>query len=70
MRLCRSRMKLLFPQQKNSAQEEELQSAFPVGAAMYAALQLAKRDVFAGKRIVVLLPDTAERYLSTVLFED
>ncbi|MCB6603449.1 cysteine synthase A, partial [Erysipelatoclostridium ramosum] len=40
------------------------------GAAMYAAMQLAQRDVFAGKRIVVLLPDTAERYLSTALFED
>ena len=42
------------------------------GAATFAALQLAQRPEFAGKRIVVLLPDTGERYLSTLLyaFED
>ena len=55
---------------KKLAQEEGIAVGISSGAAMYAALQLAKRDVFAGKRIVVLLPDTAERYLSTVLFED
>ena len=54
---------------KKLAQEEGIAVGISSGAAMYAALQLAKRDVFAGKRIVVLLPDTAERYLSTVLFE-
>lgn len=39
------------------------------GAAVWAALQLAKRDEFKGKNIVALLPDTGERYLSTGMFE-
>ncbi len=39
------------------------------GAAMRAALDIAKRDEWANKNLVVLLPDTGERYLSTWLFE-
>lgn len=39
------------------------------GAAVWAAEQLAKRDEFNGKNIVVLLPDTGDRYLSTDLFK-
>ena len=40
------------------------------GAALWAAPQIAARDEFKGKNIVVLLPDTGERYLSTALFHN
>lgn len=40
------------------------------GAALYAAVELAKREENAGKTIVVLLPDTGDRYLSTPLFNE
>ena len=39
------------------------------GAAVWAAAELSKREAYKGKHIVVLLPDTGERYLSTGMFE-
>ena len=40
------------------------------GAALFAATEIAKREEYRNKNIVVLLPDTGERYLSTVLFQE
>ena len=49
--------------------EEGILAGISCGAATVAALRLAQEEAFAGKTIVVVLPDSGERYLSSVLFE-
>ncbi len=53
-----------------AAAQEGLLVGITSGAALFAALELSKQKAFAGKTIVVLLPDTGERYLSTWLFSE
>jgi cysteine synthase A len=54
---------------RRMAREEGILIGISGGAATWAALQAAAREEYAGKTIIVILPDSGERYLSTDLFE-
>ena len=57
-----------FETGRDLAAEEAILAGISSGAALYAAIQLAKREENKGKTIVVLLPDNGDRYYSTALF--
>jgi cysteine synthase A len=59
-----------FAMTKELLSKEGIICGISSGAAAYAAFKLAARTESTGKLIVVILPDTGERYLSTTLFEN
>ena len=58
-----------FAMAKRLARREGIPGGISSGAALVAALQLARRPEMAGKQIVVIIPSFAERYMTTALFE-
>lgn len=67
--IYRVRNEEAFETSRKLSKTEGLLVGISSGAAAFAATQIAKRPENKGKNIVVLLPDTGERYLSTVLFQ-
>jgi cysteine synthase A len=67
--IIRVRNEEAFETGRELARIEGLLVGISSGAAVFAALQIAKRPENKGKRIVVILPDTGERYLSTLLYQ-
>lgn len=59
-----------FDTARRLIREEGILCGISSGAAVWAALEIARHDEWRGRMILVLLPDTAERYLSTKLFAE
>ncbi|QRN41587.1 MAG: cysteine synthase A [Neisseriaceae bacterium] len=59
-----------FNTSRDLASQEGILAGISAGAATYAALELAKKSEHKGKRIIVVIPDFGERYLSTALYEN